>query len=37
VQPDDVQREAPLRNNAEERETDEPTLPSKDATLRTDM
>jgi hypothetical protein len=37
VQPDDVQREAPLRNNAEERETDEPTLPSKDATLRTEM
>ena len=33
VQPDDVTREAPLRNNAEPRESDEPTLPSRDATV----
>jgi hypothetical protein len=37
VQPDRVQREAPLRNNAQERENDEPTLPKKDATLNTTM
>jgi hypothetical protein len=35
VQPDRVEREAPLRNNADERENDEPTLPSNDATLNT--
>ena len=35
VQPDKVTREAPLRNNADKRESDEPTLPSNDATLRT--
>jgi hypothetical protein len=36
-QPDRVQREAPLRNNAEKRENDEPTLPKNDATLNTKM
>jgi hypothetical protein len=35
VQPDKVTREAPLRNNAEKRDSDEPTLPSNDATLNT--
>jgi hypothetical protein len=35
VQPDKVTREAPLRNNAAKRESDEPTLPSNDATVRT--
>ena len=35
IQPDKVTREAPLRNNAEKRESDEPTLPSNDATLNT--
>ena len=35
VQPDKVTREAPLRNNAEKRKSDEPTLPSNDATVRT--
>jgi hypothetical protein len=34
VQPDKVEREAPLRNNAERRESDEPTLP-KESTLKT--
>jgi hypothetical protein len=35
VQPDDVEREGPLRNNAERRENDEPTLPANDAALNT--
>jgi hypothetical protein len=35
VQPARVEREAPLRNNADERPDDEPTLPSNDATLNT--
>jgi hypothetical protein len=35
IQPERVEREAPLRNNADEREDDEPTLPSNDATLNT--
>ena len=35
VQPERVPREAPLRNNAEKRPDDEPTLPSNDSTLRT--
>ena len=35
VQPDKVTRDAPLRNNADERDSDEPTLPSNDATLNT--
>jgi len=32
VQPDNVTREAPLRNNADKRASDEPTLPSHEAT-----
>jgi hypothetical protein len=35
VQPDKVKREAPLRNDPESRESDEPALPSNDATLKT--
>lgn len=35
VQPERVEREAPLRNNPEAREDDEPALPSNDATLKT--
>jgi hypothetical protein len=35
VQPDKVQREAPLRNNPEGRESDEPTMPSKESSLNT--
>jgi len=35
VQPDKVEREAPLRNNADTRESDEPTLPSKESSLNT--
>jgi len=35
VQPDKVEREAPLRNNADHRKSDEPTLPSNDASLNT--
>jgi hypothetical protein len=35
VQPDKVEREAPLRNNADDRKSDEPTLPSNDASLNT--
>lgn len=35
IQPDRVEREAPLRNNAEKRDDDEPTMPSKDASLNT--
>ena len=35
VQPERVAREAPLRNNAETREDDEPTLPSKGSSLNT--
>ena len=35
IQPDNVEREGPVRNNAEKRDSDEPTLPSDDATLRT--
>jgi hypothetical protein len=35
VQPERVEREAPLRNNADERPDDEPALPSNDATLNT--
>ena len=34
VQPDKVTREAPLRNNAEERESDEPALPANDPTVK---
>jgi hypothetical protein len=35
TQPERVEREGPLRNNADKREDDEPTLPSNDATLNT--
>jgi hypothetical protein len=35
VQPEDVAREAPLRNNAEKRKDDEPTLPSRDSPANT--
>jgi hypothetical protein len=35
VQPEKVEREAPLRNNADDRKSDEPTLPSNDASLNT--
>jgi hypothetical protein len=35
VQPERVEREAPLRNNAERRPDDEPTMPSKESTLNT--
>jgi len=35
VQPDKVQREAPLRNNAEHRKSDEPTMPSGDSSSNT--
>ena len=35
VQPDKVEREAPLRNNPETREGEEPTLPSKESSLNT--
>lgn len=37
VQPDKVEREAPLRNNAAHRDSDEPTLPSDDASLKTNI
>ena len=35
VQPERVEREAPLRNNADTRENDEPTMPSKESSLKT--
>jgi hypothetical protein len=35
IQPGKVEREAPLRNNAEKRDSDEPTLPSKESSLKT--
>lgn len=35
IQPDRVEREAPLRNNAEKREDDEPTMPSKESSVNT--
>jgi hypothetical protein len=35
VAPDDTEREAPLRNNADDRPTDEPTMPSKDSSVNT--
>jgi hypothetical protein len=34
-QPERVEREAPLRNNAEHRDDQEPALPADDATLKT--
>jgi len=37
VQPERVEREGPLRNNAETRDDDEPTLPSKDSSLKTKL
>ena len=37
VQPEKVEREAPLRNNPDDRASDEPTLPSNDASLKTKM
>jgi len=35
VQPAKVEREAPVRNNADARESDEPALPSKESSLNT--
>jgi len=35
VQPDRLTGQVPLRNNAEPREDDEPTMPSNDSTLNT--
>ena len=35
VQPDTVEDQAPLRNSAAKRKSDEPTLPSNDASLNT--
>jgi hypothetical protein len=35
VQPDKVEREAPLRNNPDTRDSDDPTMPANDSSLRT--
>jgi hypothetical protein len=35
TQPERVEREAPARNNADDRKTDEPTMPSKESSLNT--
>ena len=35
IQPDRVEREAPLRNNAEKRDDDEPTMPSRQSSVNT--